>query len=196
MAKKTKTENGEGEERKICGAVKTDGSGKVCQLQAGYGTDHLGWGKCKWHFGNTRALKTAAAREEAEEIIKTFAAGVRVDAEPDVLMLQEIQRTAAIVEWFEKLIGEMGINELVHLTDIGARPRAFVDIYQRERAHLINSCKIAISLGLAERQVKLAEEQGALLATCIKLILGDLNLTAEQRALAPQIVARHLKSVA
>lgn len=193
--KDTKADEGD-EKRNICGATKTDGSGKVCQLSAGYGTDHLGWGRCKWHLGNTRALKVAAAREEAEEVLRTYASGHRVEGEPDVLLLNEIHRTAAIVDYFEKLLGDMGINDLIHLTDIGLRPRAFVDIYQRERSHLVQTCKVAISLGLAERQVKLAEEQGSLLATCIKLILGDLNLTAEQRAIAPGVVSKHLREVA
>lgn len=33
----------------ICGATKRDGSGEKCQLPAGWGTDHVGEGKCKHH---------------------------------------------------------------------------------------------------------------------------------------------------
>ena len=35
-----------------CNAVKTDGSGH-CQQPAGFGTDHVGHGRCKYHGGST-----------------------------------------------------------------------------------------------------------------------------------------------
>jgi hypothetical protein len=43
--------------------------------------------------------------------------------------------------------------------------------------------------------VKLAEQQGALLAGVIKAVLGDLELTAEQAARAPRVVADRLRDV-
>lgn len=36
-----------------CGAKKRDGSGECCGLPAGWGTDHVGEGRCKLHGGNT-----------------------------------------------------------------------------------------------------------------------------------------------
>jgi hypothetical protein len=41
----------------ICGAAKRQGQG-VCQKQAGWGTDHLGFGRCRLHGGNTTAHRT------------------------------------------------------------------------------------------------------------------------------------------
>jgi hypothetical protein len=43
--------------------------------------------------------------------------------------------------------------------------------------------------------VRLAEKQGELLATAIRAILNDLQLTSEQQALAPDVVRRHLVAV-
>jgi hypothetical protein len=54
---------------------------------------------------------------------------------------------------------------------------------------------MAISLGIAERAVKLAETYGEMLAQLIQGILGDLELTDEQRAKAPVIVRRHLIAI-
>lgn len=34
-----------------CGGTKRDGSGDACSLPAGWGTDHVGEGKCKLHGG-------------------------------------------------------------------------------------------------------------------------------------------------
>ena len=35
----------------ICGATKRDGSGDACEQPAGWGTDHVGEGRCKLHGG-------------------------------------------------------------------------------------------------------------------------------------------------
>lgn len=36
---------------KLCGAKKRDGSGATCRNRAGWGTDHVGEGRCKLHSG-------------------------------------------------------------------------------------------------------------------------------------------------
>lgn len=57
------------------------------------------------------------------------------------------------------------------------------------------ACATALSAGVAERQVKLAENQAELLATAVKAILTGLNLTPEQWELAPKVVAAQLRAV-
>lgn len=54
----------EKKETKRCGATTRDGG--TCKLKAGQGTDHPGYGTCKFHGGNTRSHKVAAAREAAQ----------------------------------------------------------------------------------------------------------------------------------
>jgi len=56
--------------------------------------------------------------------------------------------------------------------------------------------KAAIAAGIEERKVRIAEQQGALLADVIRRILGDLDLNAEQQARVPEVVPRHLRAVA
>lgn len=57
------------------------------------------------------------------------------------------------------------------------------------------ACKTALDAGVAERQVKLAENQAELLATAVKAILAGLNLTPEQWELAPRVVATQLRQL-
>lgn len=57
------------------------------------------------------------------------------------------------------------------------------------------ACKTCLDAGIAERQVKLAEDQGELLATAVKGILTALNLTPEQWKAAPAIVATQLRQL-
>ncbi len=51
-------------------------------------------------------------------------------------------------------------------------------------------------LGVAERQVRLAEQHGALLAGAIHRILDRLELSREQRALVATVVPEELRAVA
>jgi len=39
----------------ICGATKRNGEDEVCKLPAGWGTEHVGEGRCKLHGGNAGA---------------------------------------------------------------------------------------------------------------------------------------------
>lgn len=77
-----------------------------------------------------------------------------------------------------------------------AAPNIWLKLYQQERTHLVKVCAEAIKAGIEERRIKLAEQQGALVARAIRAILGDLDLTPEQEARVPDIVPRHLRALA
>lgn len=63
-----------------------------------------------------------------------------------------------------------------------------------ERDRLAGFSAKAIAAGLMERQVKLAEHHGALIADVLRAVLNDptLGLSEGQRALAPDVIRRHL----
>lgn len=77
-----------------------------------------------------------------------------------------------------------------------ASPNIWLKLYQQERTHLVKVCAEAIKAGIEERRIKLAEQQGALVARAIRAILGDLDLTPEQEARVPDVVPRHLRALA
>lgn len=74
--------------------------------------------------------------------------------------------------------------------------RALVDLEAQERDRCVRYAKTAHDMGIAEREVRLAEKQGELLASVIRNVLGDLDLTAEQQGRVPDVVGRHLRAVA
>ena len=175
-----------------CGTIKSNG--EPCKQAAGLGTDHFGWGKCKFHGGTSPALKIAAQREMAKESVRVLGLDIKID--PSRALLEELWRTAGHVQWLRDKLDELtGGDDMIYLTEHGYKPRAFLDIYQRERSHLAKVASMALAAGVAERQVKIAEEQGALVAMAIKAILGDLGLNEEQAAAAPGIVRRHLSAI-
>lgn len=75
---------------------------------------------------------------------------------------------------------------------VGLKASFFVEQRRIAMNQLATYSRYAIDAGVAERRVRLAEQQGELIASFIKGVLGDLGLTPEQRSLAPDIVRRRL----
>ncbi len=179
MGERSWARNGRAE----CGA--TTRSGSPCKLPAGHGTPSQ-FGRCKLHGGCTPSHVKHAKRLEAESAVQTF--GVPRDVDPEVALLEEIHRTAGHVEWLgQKVAG---------LSDGEVESTVWHDIYRQERGHLARVSKAAIDAGLAERRVRVAEEQGRLLAGAIKGILSDLQLSPLQQDMARIVVRRHLMALA
>lgn len=191
----------------ICGALRSknfaedpDNPGVCCQ-PAGWGTDHLGFGRCKFHGGNNPNGKKAAERERvAKELAEREAElmqmyGREVEIDPHTALAQEVQRTAGHVQWLGNRIREMeSERDLISETMMGNTMSIWLQIYMNERDRLINVSKVAIAAGVQERTIRLAEEQGRLIATVIRDILLDkeLGLTPEQRYKANHVARRHL----
>ena len=74
-----------------------------------------------------------------------------------------------------------------------ARPSVWLELYQKERTHLVAVCATALKCGIAERQVKLAEQHGRLIAEVIRGVLSDLGVAEEPDV--GKVVRRHLKLV-
>lgn len=164
---------------------------------------------CRRHGGSAPQVIKAAARraehEEAKRIVETY--GLPIDITPEAAILAEVHRTAGAIAWLESEIRGLTRDDLIWGTTkvvVGGReagetqeaaPHILLKLYQDERAQLVRVCAAALRAGIEERQVKLAERQGALLVDLIKAILADLRLTPEQKALVPEVVPRHLRAL-
>lgn len=76
-----------------------------------------------------------------------------------------------------------------------ASASVWLQLYWKEREHLVKVSTAAVKAGLDERMVKLAENQGKLVADMLRAVLGDLELTEEQHARALEVVPRHLRAL-
>lgn len=175
---------------KFCNGQKTDGSGNLCRMPAGYRTSHAGFGRCIHHGGKTEAGTKAAIKQM--HAAGSFA-GVELDVDPIEALLGEVRRTAGHVSWLQDKIAlwTMDTDE-----EMPAAHTAWLQVYQYERMHLARTAKIAIDAGVAQRQVALAESQGQLLAQAINQILDGLRLTADQKQLVPELVPQVLRAIA
>jgi hypothetical protein len=77
----------------------------------------------------------------------------------------------------------------------GEAIRGLAQLEAAERDRCAGFATKAVAAGLAERQVRLAERQGQMLAQVIKAILDDLDLNADQQALVADVVPRHLRAI-
>lgn len=154
--------------------------------------------------------RKAAATELAQRAVDTY--GLPRDISPTDALLEEVRFTAGHVAWLRQRVSELAPDALTwgtrEVTDKqateftgtdtteGAAVNVWLELYYRERKHLVDVCKAAISVGIEERYVRLAEAQGAVVAEVIRRILGRLELSAAQSALVPMVVPEELRRAA
>lgn len=171
---------------------------------------------CRKHGGNAPQNRAAAkeriVEQKARSLVETY--GRKIETTATEALLDEVKYTAGHVAWLRERVREIDAdaeagagNALVwgitrkksggddHGVTEEAAPNIFLKLYQQERTHLVKVCSEAIRAGIEERRIKLAEQEGALVAQAIRAILGELDLTAEQQARVPEVVPRHLRAL-
>ncbi|MEV4179916.1 hypothetical protein AB0J28_00535 [Streptosporangium canum] len=76
----------------------------------------------------------------------------------------------------------------VGVYETGEAVRGLAQLEAAERDRCVRFAKTAHDMGIADREIRLAEGQGMLLAQAISRILDALDLTAGQRARVPEVV--------
>ena len=114
-------------------------------------------------------------------------------ANPYVSLLDEVTRTQAYVVLLETQVQMYDAAGGAHRTKPGI---STLSRFERERDRLLNACKTAISLGIAERQVRLAERQGELLSrAAIAAVDATPDLTQDQRRALLTNLATQLRTL-
>src|SRR4051794_15800762 len=153
-----------------CGA-RTRG-GRNCQHEAGWGTDHPGWGRCKMHGGNSRNGRLFAARLEALASIPP--AGGESDVEPIDALLFCVRREAARGVWLRLRL------ELLD-PDGSAISAPAAELHRLEAQgteRLARFSKMALDAGVAERKVRLVARQAEALAHAFTTALDQHPIAA------------------
>lgn len=165
---------------------------------------------CRKHMG--RALATVRAAVAVREEVLAWGLG-DAKTDPGELLLRLVTQAAVRAERYameiERVVDEHDGNLEKALTGetwvsvgegeatkAGEYIRAIAQLESAERDRAANFATKAVAAGLAERQVRLAEQQGQMLASVIKAILGELDLNPQQRALVAEVVPRHLRAIA
>lgn len=153
---------------------------------------------CRMHGGAAPQVRAAARRrldeQKAEQQVRILGLPRQVD--PHIALLEEVHRTAGHVAYLNSMIGDFDTDaELKQYTRdkgglIWEKPAVWVEIYQHERTHLARVAKAALDAGVQERQVKLAEQQGQLIAQVLQGVLADLGVADHPEA--GSVVRKHL----
>ncbi len=189
----------------LCGAEKKRG-GK-CGQPAGWGTQHPGAGTCKLHGGTAPAAQVKGLIELAR---RDSVMGP-LSIEPQDAILECIRISAGEVAYASERIAELEVAQYVGeprrtlvrkagedtVQEVRLDPPAlhiWIVVRQQAMDRLVNYSFAALKAGIEERRVRIAEQQGMLLAQAIQGILRELGV--DQRPEVAGIVRKHLTLVA
>lgn len=161
-----------------CNGKLSKGKPGRCTQKAGWGTEHVGIGKCKLHGGKTgthnRHAQIKIAKAEAAKY------GTPIEMGPAESLLAELARTHGWISFFESQVGELRPHDLVwgktrHKVggeDRGstheAKPSIWFQLLQEQRKHLVAVIDSCTRSGVAEHMMRLAEDQGRMVAGVIQ----------------------------
>ena len=127
---------------------------------------------------------------------------------------QELERTAGAVAWLGQKVADItdaediifGVSKVTGsshgdkvgttYTEYQSHLNGWVALWHLERDRLVRVSKVAISAGLDERMVRMAEQVGEKFALVLDSIFMELHLTAEQSAMLGTIVPHAIRQLA
>lgn len=167
---------------------------------------------CRVHGGSAPQVRAKA--EVRAEVMRWGLGDTTVD--PGEVLLRLVSQSAARADRYaaelEALVGddEDGALRKALIAEVwipteagetykaGEYVRALAKLEGEERDRCATFAAKAIAAGLAERQVRLAERQGELLAEVLRNVMADptLGMSVDQQALLPGVIRKHLALVA
>ncbi len=162
-----------------------------------------GQARCHAHGGKApRALAAAQARREravAEQAVTDFALPRSIS--PRQALAEELARSAGVVAYLDSVVQGLDQDGLKQDAPgeggvIWERPSVWVQMHLEQRKHYLAVAERAARAGIEERQLALVEAHAQVFVQALRGVFADLGLTAEQQALTPGLVRRHLTAVA
>lgn len=169
-----------------CNGKLSKGKPGKCRRPSGWGTEHVGHGRCKLHGGSTqthnKSAQVAIAKAEAEK----YAGDNPGQLGPAESLLAELARTHGWITFFESQVGELKVNQLgwgqtrqkIGGEDYGAtyeaRANLWFQLLQEQRKHLLAVIDSCTKSGVAEHMMRLAEDQGRMVAGVIQRAFASM----------------------
>lgn len=194
-----------------CGAQKRQSAG-TCARPAGWGTEHVGIGTCKLHGGCAPAAVRAAARETAarlgaelqmephDALLLTVrkaamwesycAQKVAALSDPEIVVTPRTEKTeyTPVLTRVGDDLEDTGavVAERTTTETNAAELHIWVREHQKALDQLARLAKAAIDAGVAERQVRLAEQLVGDIAGAIDRVLAGHGITGAARK--PEVI--------
>ena len=162
-----------------CAKHHTDGSGTPCRSWRVPGLDC-----CTTHGGSAPQTKAAGQRRVAEQRAAAAAAlhapELQIDA--DEALLQALGRAAGRVEWLRAQRERLADDAAAGVVDATSAVGALWRLEGVEDDRLRRVAKDTLDADVAERQTRIAERTGMLVAELLRAVLDHLQVTGQQRA--------------
>lgn len=187
-----------GQTEQVCGAMLANGMA-LCQKSPGWGTDHTGFGRCKWHGGTSKTGNKRAAVIEARQRAKEFGNSQSNRIDPADALRQELARTNNMLEWArdmcEKVIATAAAEGAASINIIDdTRFVAYKVILDQERDRLVRIARSSLESSIQDRKQALAEALASVVIECFHSMtrqipdLTPVQLEAAQDALKGELV--------
>ena len=167
-----------------CGAP-TKAKGK-CKNPAGMRTDHLGYGLCANHGGNGPGPRIQGIRGKTAAEAERFALTDELAISPEDALLWAVRLSAGAVTFLRRQVEsqENGHNLApiqMEQPDKAERARiAWAEEYGKERDRLVKTAAAAVSAGVAQRSIELAEQEASFVYEGLMAAMRAVKLTPMQ----------------
>lgn len=154
----------------MCGATKPNGT--PCKQVAGAGTDHLGQGRCARHESEAGFVEVA----RRQGLGAAGAVGSPVPVNPHQAILGVLRLAAGELAYVNSQV--RGLDDV--WTEGGSRS-AWLKWQAECEERVARFAQMAVAMGVAQRQVELAEQQTQAIVGIIEAIADRLDLSPGQR---------------
>jgi hypothetical protein len=171
-------------EHSLCGARTRNGT--PCALRAGWGTDHFGFGNCRFHFGATPNGRTHAIREQAS--VEAARLGVAVETDPHEALAAVVNILVGTANYLQEKVAQIDQDKGLDGDSLHPTVRALHSVLEQ----LQRAAKAAADAGVARRAIELDEAVVTRLAEAMRLAMADVDLTPAQEDQLRESLSRRL----
>lgn len=154
---------------------------------------------CTSHGARAPQVRAAAERRVAErkarEAVAALGQIVPGSVDPLDVLDQALSEVVALKDRLGQMVARLADESVRYEGRAGEQLRGELAAYQSALRDTTKCAETIVKLGLDERRVRLSEIQVAMMATGIRNILGDLDLTPSQQQLAAVAVPKRLREL-
>jgi hypothetical protein len=169
------------------------------------------------HGGGAPQVKAAAANRVRQQMAASASArfALPVEISPSDGLIAEVHRTAGAIAWLEaqieRVTGDTPDNLIYGIrktkewsggedgggssTESGPGVHDWLQLWQKERRHFVDVCRVTLAAGIEQKRLDLAQEQAQQVVTVLKGVFADLGLSPAQEAMLGVVVPKHLRLV-
>lgn len=185
-------------DKALCGGKKRQGEG-TCARPAGWGTDHVGAGRCKLHGGCAPSGRKAGSLKLVEQQARQLFGKVVPDIVPvDNPLAAYAAFAGEVMAWKQLMASLLEDLSIVAVTSEfqGEQIAGAVQLYERamDRANTVLSSYARLRID--DRLAVISKQQADMVMRAIEAVITLFGATGDRAIEARTLAARHLRVAA